>query len=706
MTVLDSQAARIHQARVVLYADDGSTTVAVGSTSVEGIASFHDLKPAKYGVEVLAPGFALQTTHVFVDGANNLEIRLAIAGHAETVIVSATRTPLPANRAASTVVEVSAEQLTNRQPVAAGDAVRFVPGVVVADAGRRGGLTSMFVRGGESRYNKVIVDGVPVNDPGGSFNFGVVPMAQVDRVELVRGAASSLYGSDAMTSVVQIWTRSGTTPIPELRLGAEGGNFNTARGYGSLSGARGRLSYNFFGQQFNTDGSGVNDAFSNSSEGLNVRVQLSSKSLLRITSRHSTAWAGVQSYWNYNGNPLLAPDSDEYSRQNDFLAGAEISISPHARWQHRFAGFESNVKRYNIDQFADPGRISPVTGGSIDYPFKALSNLNRAGFDYQGEFLARSWAQTAFGYHFENENGWVGELTYPPLTHGLRRNHEAFVQQVLAAGRASLIAGARFVHNESFGNKVVPRVAASFLLLRGGQWLSGTRIRAAYSTGIKEPRLEESFANNVYTRPNPNLKAEENRSWEAGVEQGLAGGRYQISALYYHNLFRRQITYASDPITWVGQYVNLDSALAHGAEVEFHGQPLSNLQIDGGYTYTATQILNAAFPWDPLVETGRPLLRRPKHMAVFQATWSSSRWGANLSAIALGRRLDVGLFPGGTYSAGYGRVDVGFWRVLSPRLTAYANVENAFDRDFEGAAGYPALGANFRVGIRIRVGGE
>ena len=179
---------------------------------------------------------------------------LHLAPAAETVIVSATRTPVPGEAAGADADSLSTPQLTTMQPIAADDAVRFLPGAVVNNAGQRGGLTSLFVRGGESRYNKVIVDGVTINEPGGTFDFGTLPLDQADRMEFVRGAQSTLYGSDAMTSVVQVWTRTGSTPVPELRFGADGGNFSTAHGYASLAGARGRFDYNLFGSQFNTQG--------------------------------------------------------------------------------------------------------------------------------------------------------------------------------------------------------------------------------------------------------------------------------------------------------------------------------------------------------------------------------------------------------------------------------------------------------------------
>ena len=151
----------------------------------------------------------------------------------------------------------------------------------------------LFVRGGESNYNKVIVDGVTVNEPGGTFDFGTLSLAQGDRMEFVRGAQSTLYGSDAMTSVVQVWTRTGSTRVPELRFGADAGNFGTESGHASLAGARGRFDYNLFGDQFNTNGSGANDAYSDSLEGANVGAALSDAVSLRARFRHSNSHTGV-----------------------------------------------------------------------------------------------------------------------------------------------------------------------------------------------------------------------------------------------------------------------------------------------------------------------------------------------------------------------------------------------------------------------------
>ncbi len=707
--VVDPQNAVVPDARVTIYVQDSSAPVAVRATSAEGWCAFTGLSAGAYRVEVLAPGFAAGAATASLAKESAITVKLPLPKPSQTVVVSADRTPLPFEETGSDTSFLGPATLRSMQPVDAAESLRFLPGAILSESGRRGGLASLFVRGGDSRYNKVIVDGVPVNDPGGTFDFGVVPTYQVDRMEFTRGANSTLYGSDAMTSVIQTWTATGTTHTPELRFGAEGGTFATARGYASLAGARGSLDYNLFGEQFNTEGQGINDQYSSSLQGGNVGVQIAPTVSFRFRTRHFTDRTGVQSFWNFNGQPLLPPDSDQRARQNNFLASAELTVAGPARWQHRFSGFEYHHRRSVVDTFMDPGRET-LLFGNFDLPFSDFANLNRAGFDYQGDYLARSWARTTVGYHFEDENGWVGDLTLLPLGHGLRRNHALFGQEVLTWSRVTLIAGARFEHNESFGNRGLPRVSASVLALRGGELFSGTRLRFAYGSGIKEPRFEESFGIGGFAIiPNPLLKPEENRSLEAAVQQSFVGGKYWLGATYFNNLFTNRIDFSFDPATFIGQYVNINRALAHGSEVEFRARPWSRLSLDASYTYTSTQILRAPLAFDPLLSAGAPLLRRPKHAASLLAVYARERWGGNLGVTASGRRPDsdfLGLAPPITHSAGYARVDLGIWHAINHRITAYLNVENAFNRHYEEAAGYPALRVNFRAGMRFRVGGE
>src|ERR1017187_3776536 len=302
--VVDPQDAAVAGAEVQLLKLGKPAPAAIQSTSAEGLAIFRQAPSSSCRVQVLAPGFAAET----VDLSSTTEvitIKLRVATAAETVVVTATRTPVPSEAAGADVDTLNREQLQVMNPVAADDAIRFLPGAVVNTAGQRGGLSSLFVRGGDSRYNKVIVDGVSVTEPGGTIDFGTFSLAEAGRLEFLRGAQSTLYGSDAMTSVVQVWTRTGNTPVPELRFGADGGNFGTANGYASLAGAHRRFDYNFFGNQFNSNGQGVNDAYSDSLQGANIGVAITGQIALRLRVRHYNSYTGVSGGWRFNGDPLL-----------------------------------------------------------------------------------------------------------------------------------------------------------------------------------------------------------------------------------------------------------------------------------------------------------------------------------------------------------------------------------------------------------------
>jgi vitamin B12 transporter len=735
--VLDPNGAAVAGANVNLYRAQSPEVLATGKTNATGTTKFDGLKDA-VRVEVLAPGFATSARELVADGGV-AEFKLQVVAQPVEVTVSATRTPIEAQQSGSVVESLDRLELENLQPVSAGEALRFVPGAVLADSGQHGGITSLFVRGGESRYNKVIVDGVPVNESGGTFNFGVVPLVQIDRLELARGPQSTLYGSDAVTSVVQLWSRTGHTRIPELTFGADGGNFGTAHGYGALAGARDRFDYDFFADYFDTQGQDVNDTYFNTLEGGNVGVVLSRNAGLRVRARHFNSRTGTPGAWNYNGQALLPQDIDAHARQNDFLGSVELNLNAPSRWQHRFRVYDYSTVRVNQDDLADRG-CDPVSFIFTDCFFKDAGDQVRAGFEYQADYQPRSWAHSTFGYEYENENGFF-HTQFPTLdptfsfviaggdnTHGLRRNHAIFGQQIIVWKGLTAIGGLRYVHNTNFGDRVVPRVALSYLLWNGNYFFSGTRLRGTYAEGIKEPRFEESFgiSGTFPANPNPDLKPERSRSFEAGFIQNFVGGKYSLQGTYYNNLFRQQIAFESifigDPSLFIigGQYFNVSRAIAHGAEVEFHGRLRRSLSLDGSYTYTSTQI-TASIPAcgagftncvDPLFAAGRPLLRRPKQAGSLALNYYGARWGGNIGGTFIGRRPDSDFLSlsllglSADHAAGYARFDLGAWYAVTRRVTAYANLENAFDKHYQDVVGYPGLQANVRAGVRFRIGGE
>lgn len=721
--VVDPRSAALPGVRVALFSQNQSTPLKLITTSGDGTATVTDLHDGVYHIEILAPGFAQYSADLALPRDANFIAALSLAKVTETVMVSATRYPFPVNETGASVSGLESGELLNMQPVALNDSLRFLPGAIINTAGQRGGLASLFVRGGESDYNKVFIDDVPVDEPGGTFNFGVVPLQGVDRLELLRGAQTTLYGSDAMTSVLQLYSRSGTTETPEILFGADGGNLWTAHGYAAVSGARGRFDYNVFADQFNTEGQGINDDYSNSLQGANLGARLSSFAFLRVRVRHSNSRTGVQGEWNFNGNALFPPDPNQFARENDLLGSAELTIAGPSHWQHRFVGYEYDHHTLNEEPFSGPA-CDPANFVYTGCFFQDTVLINRAGFNYQADYTPLTWLQSTMGYEFEDENGYFNSIFVnldpsgnygQDFTHGLRLNHAVFFQQRVTRGRASLIAGFRYVHNASFGDRVVPRVAATYLLLRGGQAFSGTRLRFSYAQAVKEPTFEQSFGYSGLfpADPNPNLKAEENRSYEAGFEQALFAGRYGFSAVYYNNQFRNQIEFTTNPADFNGYYLNLNRSFAQGAELEFKGSITSHLQVDSAYNYTSTQILDAplctpANFCNPVYFAGQPLLRRPKHSGSLLLNYLGNRWGGNLAGSFVGRRPDsdfLGLIPPYTYTPSYALVNTGGWYNVRPRITVYANIENLLNRHYEEVVGYPALHLNFRAGLRFRLGG-
>lgn len=718
--VVDPQSAAVAGAQVSLFEKGIDVPLKIANTSAEGIASFSAFEPGQLEsgasrIQVLAPGFAPQTEDVPAHHSDVITIRLHLATASATVVVTATGIPALAEESGADVSTLEDGQLKTMQPVAANDAVRFLPGAVVNSAGQRGGLSSLFVRGGESNYNKVIVDGVTINEPGGTFDFGTLPLTEANRMEFLRGTQSTLYGSDAMTSVVQVFTRTGSTRTPELLLAADGGNFSTANGNAALAGARGRFDYNFFGDQFNTNGSGINNAYSDSLQGANVGVAINEKTSLRLHMRHSNSHTGVPGEWSFNGydppvdvngvTQPLPPDPNEWSQLNSLLGSAELTVAEPSGWQHHFTGFDYLYRYNDVNLNGDPDRVSPLYG-QFDFPAHEYDNINRAGFEYQGDYSERSWAQSTFGYRVENENGFVGSVG--AQTPGQRLNQDAYLQQQITWGRLAVVAGGRFVHSSVFGNTGVPRVALTLLARRGGEIVSGTRLRFSYAAGYKEPRLEETFAGPPYSIPNPGLKPERVRAFEAGIQQNFYRGKYVLNATYFNNLFHDQINYVTvDPTTFVGEYFNVNQAFAQGAEVELQAKIRSRLLLNTAYTYTSTEILSDPAPIDSQYLPGQPLLRRPKHSATTLLSYLGNKWGANLSGSFVGRRPDNDFLGFNiNHAAGYVRADLGGWYALNSRVTAYANVENALDRRYNEVVGYPALPINFRAGFRFRIGGE
>ena len=335
-----------------------------------------------------------------------------------------------------------------------------------------------------------------------------------------------------------------------------------------------------------------------------------------------------------------------------------------------------------------PGANPPL--GSFETKF------NRAGLNAQSTYLLPDGGVTA-GYEFEVENGGATA----------RHNQAGYVEvRYQLARRLTLNAGGRVEANGFFGTRVVPRVGAMYLLREGNSRWGATRLRASYGLGIKEPDLLPADCG-------PQLAPERSRTVEAGIDQVMASGRVRFSAVYFDNNFRDIVSFAfggSNPNcpAFDGSYFNTDEARARGVNSSVEMKPARWLNIVGNYTYDDSRVLKTANPLDdPALAAGNRLFKRPLHSADLIANASFRRINLNFGGYYVGRRTDSDFLTlGFTSDPSYVRWDFAASLPLRHGLSLNAQVQNLFDRRYSDAIGYPALGRNFRLGMKYVWGGK
>ena len=644
--------------------------------------------PGRYHIHFQHPSFVPHDVVLDLAAGENraLDLRLEIERLSDNVVVTANAEPLESSRTAAPVDEITREQIGQRQSVTLPDLLYTQPGISVARTGPVGGLATIFLDGGNSNYTKVLVDGVPLNDPGGFISFSNLTLDNVDKVEVVHGAESALYGSDAMSGVIQLFTHQGTTRTPSFHLFAEGGSFSSARGGAQVSGLLGALDYSASSSYFQTDGQGQNDAFLNRSFSGNFGYQFSDSNRVRLTIRSNSSFAGTP------GPTLQGPANPAASDALHILAaGLNWDFHTGSHWEHQLMATETRI----LDVSADP----PFS------PF--VDQLNRAWFQEQSTFYYRQ-GLVAAGYSNEVENGFPGTL------HAHRDNQAGFLEaRYQPHRRLTLSAGVRAEANGSFGTRVVPRAGAVLALRYGKGFWGDTRLRTSYGQGIKEPGLEQSFATDSCDPGNPSLRPERSRTYYAGFEQLLSSDKLRLSADYFTNRFRDVISFASGAITpgcpfGTGNFFNTDLARARGVNFSMESRPFRWLAIRTSYSYDDTRVLKSANPFaDPALEPGNSLLRRPLNSGTLNVNVGGRRLNWNFSGYFTGRRTDSNFVtPTQFENPGYARFDLATSYLIGRGISFTGRISNLFDKRYQDAIGFPALGRDYRVGLDYRFSGR
>ena len=721
-TVTDPHGRLVHHARVLVLAR--ATVVAAAETDERGRFTIRDLPAGTYAIDVALEGFRSEpvTVRMAADEDRDVAVRLQLSAVTESVVVSAAHVDLVRSRVPASVTIITGEDLRARQAETVADALGRVPGLTVQRSGGRGAITSLFPRGGESNYTLVVVDGVPQNAFGGDFDFAHLAAAGVERIEVVRGPQSAVYGGGAIGAVVQVVTGHGGPP--RLEGSVETGGFDTTRLAVSTSGARrgwgwglsaGRLTANGFtgaapaaGERVSNDDDRANHVALSGSWTGPRRAEV--RSDIRVE-ENERGFPGP-----FGSDPAgLFPGVDRVSRGTNttrtYAVGGGVDWTPRVRplAQVSYADLEG--------EFTSPYGTS-------------LSATRRFSARVQADLTARPALGLSLGVEFLQERGestFITGAAFDPIP--VRRSVVGpFAEARYERGsRLLVVAGVRLerIHRDALDDNpspfaprpdfaadtrvaTTPRVAASYFLqpapARSRGW---TKFHASAAAGIRPPDAFE-----IAFTDNPSLAPERSRSVDAGVEQALAGGLVVLDATAFLNRYDDLIVAVGRSLQDASQFRtdNISNARARGLEIAAALRAPSGLEASLAYTWLATEVLavdglpgHAPPPFTP----GDPLIRRPRHHVSLDLAMRRGRATGFLRAGARGRMLDVepnlGAFGGLFTSAGYLVADAGASWQITRQMELFGRVTNLFDRRYEETLGYPALSRSAVMGVRVAV---
>jgi vitamin B12 transporter len=622
----------------------------------------------------------------------------------DELVVTATRLATSRAATSASVSVISGEELRARGQSHLLDALRSLPGLSVVQNGSFGATASLFLRGGQSDYVQVLVDGVPFNEPGGRADLSNLTTDNIERIEIVRGPASVLYGSDAVSGVIQIFTRGGRN-APRVSAGVRGGSYGSLGYNADLTGASNGANYSFAASRFTTDGiHDFGNQYRNTTLSGKVRLAPDARTDLTLSLRYSDG----KYHYPTDGAGNIIPGQNAVQLEERVLLGLEIGRFLTDRIESRLLLTNGKTTGGTDDRTYD-------TDDNLTSSYRAQDDLRRQGIDARTNFyLARGTILTA-GIAFEDQrqrsaNESTSEWGESYGSFDAARKNRAYYLQALAEpiAKLSLQAGARLDDNDAFGNFTTYRAGLAYGLP------TGTRIRASAGTAFKEPTFTQNYATG-YVTGNPDLHPEESRSWEAGLYQTFFNGQLTLAGTYFDQRFREMIQYRGTPPTPTeSNYYNIARADAAGIELELRAEPLAGLALSAGYTHLDTRVRQPGDEPDPGFLEGERLIRRPTHAGNLGIAYSRANLGTiDLAINYTGERddLDFNNWPADRITLdAYTRVDLGADIILlraagrRPELNGTLRIENIFDEKFQEIAGFPARGRALTIGLRTGLG--
>lgn len=681
----------VSQAVVRLSSDTVSREAVTGAQGTFAL----DLPEGSYVATVR--GFDVDPSPIAVSrGETSLSITLKPGHIREEVVVAANRTRTAGSSVGVSVSILDAQDLGQGQTLGLTDLLAELPGAAVAATGGMGAQSSLFLRGGESRFARVLIDGVPVNEPGGFFNFGTLLTPDVERVEVVRGSFGTLYGSDALAGVVALETTGGGSRS-RLRGEVGGGDLGTqsvsGSGSASAAGVTGTLSLG----RSTTDNVGPNSDFTS---------HLVAASL----ERRSPAGLSTEASFRFNSSeggtpgPTLFGRADGDARYNRDLLIATVAF----QFNSGSSSHSARVGFKRDDQVStdplDSGLYRPAYRG-LSAPYDSYDFPNVLGYSNRTDRLFGTYEWRAqFGSHsltaggdLERETGSLGNVGEAALS-PRRTSYGVFLQDQLAlTPRAFSTLSLRSEHNGSTGTTLVPHASVAVAVSRASAF--DLTLRASGGAGVKAPSFFESYGVSSFALGNPDLKPERARTYDLGFDLRL-GPAFKVEATYFHHHYLDQIAYmvvSFSPFT--GTYENLGKTEAKGFEFSGEWRPRSWFRARSSFTIQKSRILTSVST-DPLLGAGRELLRRPGRQGSVTAEAQAGRVSIAATLVHVGRRADSDFLGIGlTSNPAFTRVDTRAAWSLSSRTRLRVAVENLFDAHYQEVLGYAALPRRFRVSL-------
>ena len=635
-------------------------------------------------------------------------------------VVTATRVPGILRGSTSTVTVLDGEALRAEGVTHLADALRRVPGLALARSSSFGSQTALFVRGGQSNYVRVLVDGIPLNEPGGVLDLGRITLDDIERIEIVRGPASVLYGSEAVTGVIQLFTRRGgdrnlphgaapRSTLPSMHgasrsstraeLGA--GSFGGRRASLGTDGARGPLSWSLQGDDHASEGTlPFNNAYRNDALSASAALDLDSRTDARIVARYS---ASTYQYPTGSGGGI--EDRNAERTEHRLLVGLDAG----RRWTDRFVT-RIQLAASELHPRTSDGADSP--GDTLGfYGYFATGTVTRRLADLRATLRLGAAQHITVGGEFTRDAERSNSLSqseygdFPDSFRAARETRALYAQALGSAQRLSYSLGARMDDNSAFGTFRTVRAGL------GWQLAPAVRLRASAGTAFKAPSFFENFASG-FTIGNEALRPERTRSAELGIDAALRrGGSVRVTG--FSQRFRDLIQYTGVPSApGDPNYYNVAAANAGGVEVEGSLPEIAGVRLTAGYTFTDTRVVDAGFDTGASANfvAGGRLIRRPRHVASLQLTRTVARLGTlSANAIRTGERedRDFSSFPAAvTFLAPFTTIDLGAELFVPPGLLRSARLqlraENVANVRYTQIAGFTAPGRTLYAGLKLQ----